>query len=84
MNLLSKKRQEQTGSIGNIFKLVMGTLFAQGLTIIVMPILTRIYNPDNFGTAALFTSIVALIAGISCMCYERSILLTKSDQEAVN
>jgi len=80
----NKTPNKQASPLANVFKLVMGTVFAQVLTIITTPILTRLYGPNNFGTAALFSSIVVLISGISCMCYERSILLPKSDEEAVN
>jgi len=68
----------------NVFKLITGSLFAQGLVLICTPIITRLYLPDAFGTAALFISITSIIATISCLRYELAIMLPKDDRDAAN
>jgi lipopolysaccharide exporter len=68
----------------NVFKLLTGSLLAQGLVLICTPIITRLYLPDAFGIAALFTSITSIIAAISCLRYELAIMLPKDDRDAAN
>lgn len=76
--------QKKTNFAGDVLTLVSGTTFAQILTILVAPILTRIYGPEEFGLQALFLSIIGIISVIACLRYELSIMLPGSDEEAVN
>lgn len=78
---LEKKRESFAG---DVLKLVSGTTVAQVLNILSAPLLARIYGPEVYGIAALFFSIVGVIAVISCFRYEMSIMLPESDGEASN
>jgi O-antigen/teichoic acid export membrane protein len=51
----------------DVLKLVTGTTFAQAVTILASPLLTRLYGPEAFGFLALFTSITSIIGVIACM-----------------
>lgn len=42
---------------------------------LVVPILSRLYTPDAFGTAAVFVSIAGIISIVSCFRYELAIML---------
>lgn len=66
----------------DVGKLVSGTVIAQVIGICLTPIITRIFNPDIYGIASVFTSIVAIITVIACMRYELAILLPKDDKDA--
>lgn len=66
----------------DVGKLVSGTVVAQVVGIILIPIITRIFGPENFGVAAVFISIVSIIGVIACMRYELAILLPKDDKDA--
>ena len=68
----------------DVLKLVTGTTFAQAVTILASPLLTRLYGPEAFGFLALFTSITSIIGVIACMRYEMAIMLPKTDEEAAN
>lgn len=70
--------------ITNVLKLVSGSVVAQALGILLIPIITRIYCPDDFGIFQLFTSISSIIATISCFSYHLSIMLPKKDEDSVN
>ena len=76
--------QRKTSFRGDVLKIAFGTTFAQALVILASPFLTRLYSPEAFGVLALFSSITSIIIVISCMRYEFSILLPKSDKEAAN
>ena len=70
--------------LGDVLRLVSGTGLAQVIGVLIAPILTRLFTPDAFGTAALFTSAAALLGVVACLRYEMSIVLPKSDQDAAN
>lgn len=68
----------------DVLKLVSGTTLAQALTLLVAPIVARLYGPEAFGVSALFNSIVGIVTVIACMRYELAIMLPDSDEEAAN
>lgn len=68
----------------NILKLIGSTILAQGMTIGLMPIMTRIYTPEDFGIYGIFLAIISILALISTARYESAILLPKSDKDAFN
>ncbi|MEN6313789.1 MAG: hypothetical protein ABFD25_06035, partial [Clostridiaceae bacterium] len=51
----------------DVLTLAGGTTFAQILTILAAPVLTRLYGPDDFGIWALYLSITSIISVIACM-----------------
>jgi O-antigen/teichoic acid export membrane protein len=63
---------------------VGGSALAQGLVVITAPVIARLFAPEAFGIAALFTSIMSIVIVVSCLRYELSIMLPKTDEEAVN
>lgn len=73
-----------TSFVGNVLKLVTGNVIAQGLGVLMTPIIARFFPPEAFGVAALFTSITGAISVIACLRYELSIMLPETDEDAVN
>lgn len=73
-----------TSFVGNVLKLVTGSVFAQGLGILVAPIVTRLFAPEAFGVAALFISITGILGVVVCFRYELAIMLPKTEDEAAN
>ena len=69
---------------GNVLKLATGSAFAQGLCVLVAPIVARLFAPEAFGVAALFASVTGVIGVVACLRYELSIMLPKTDEEAAN
>jgi len=72
------------GFIANVLKLVGGSAIAQGLVVLTAPIVTRLFAPEAFGIAALFTSITSVLIVVSCLQYELAIMLPDTDAEAAN
>ncbi len=64
--------------------LVGGAFVAQLLTIAASPLLTRLYNPEDFGLLAAFTGALMLTNVVSRMRYEMAIPLSRSDLVAAN
>ena len=68
----------------NILTLMTGTTMAQAIPIAIMPVLTRLYTPEEFGVLALFIAITAILGSISNGRYELAIMLPEKDEDAIN
>lgn len=68
----------------NVLTLMTGTTIAQAIPIVFSPILTRIYNPEDFGVFALFVAITSIFSSIATGRYELAIMLPKKDEDAIN
>jgi len=61
----------------NVLILAGGTAMAQVVNVAVSPLLTRIYSPEDFGTWAVFCSIVSILLVLVSLRYEFAIPLPK-------
>ena len=69
-------------SARNVGKLLSANVFAQALGLLVYPILTRIYSPEDFGLLNLFLSIGGILAMLATSEYQSAILLPSREDEA--
>ena len=60
------------------------TVIAQILSLVFTPIITRIYNPEEYGILTVYTSILGLIAIIASLKYEWGIPIAEDDKTALN
>lgn len=60
------------------------TAFSQAVGIMALPLLTRLYSPDEYGAAAVYASVVGLILVVSAMRYELAIPLPRVDKGALH
>lgn len=67
----------------SVLVLVGGTAFAQGLTVLVLPILTRLYTPSDFSMLAVYASMLAVLGSVACLRYEIAISLPEDDQDGM-
>ena len=70
--------------IRNVFLLAGGTASAQLLNIVFLPILTRLYDPSEFGVYSIFVAINAILTVITTLKYENAIISTNSYRRAEN
>lgn len=80
-NVINKLKKDKL--VKNILMIIGGTASGQVIGIVVSPILTRIYTPEEYGILSVFTSIL-LIMSFSSLKYEMAIPLAKEDDDAVN
>lgn len=64
--------------------LAMGAGLARIVGIASIPILTRLYSPDDYGVLAVYTSIVTVLVPILTFRYVTAIPLPKTDAMAFN
>ncbi len=70
--------------LSNLFKLTTGTMIAQVISILLVPVITRLYSPEYFGVAQLFLSIAALIVVVSSLSYHFAIMVSEKDEDSMN
>jgi len=83
-NDTSTNQKKHKSFASDVLTLVGGTTFAQIVSLLAAPILTRLYGPEDFGVWALFISVTGIIGVIACLRYELSIMLPESDEDAIN
>jgi O-antigen/teichoic acid export membrane protein len=72
----------KTDFVKNASILIGGTFFAQFISILISPLLTRIYSPEQMGDLNIYLKIVGFVSTVATARYEMSIPLPKSDSHA--
>lgn len=72
------------GFIKSVAVLAGGTAFAQAITLLVLPILTRLYSPEDFTLLAVYSSIVGIISVVACLRLEIAIPLPERNEDAAS
>ena len=68
----------------NILKLASGSVIAQILGVLLLPIISRLYSPGDYGVFQLFLAISSVLAVLSCLSYQLAIMLPKKDEDSAN
>ena len=71
-----------SASARNVGKLLSANVFAQALGLLVYPVLTRLYTPEDFGLLSLFCSIGGVLILLASLDWFNAIVLPKTDEEA--
>lgn len=66
----------------NVLVMIVGRTIAQAIPILLTPLLTRIYSPEDFGIFGVFVAIIAIVAMISNGRYCLSIVLPRDEDKA--
>lgn len=74
----------KSSGVRNFAKLLSANVVAQVIGLVVYPILTRIYAPEDFGVLNLFLSISGVLVILSTAEYYNAIVLPKDDKEGKN
>lgn len=80
---INAKLNAQGGFLKGVSVLVGGTAFAQLIGLIALPILTRLYDTQEFGVFALYTSILSMLGVIGCLRYEIAIPIPEDKKKAL-
>ncbi len=79
-----KKLIPQSTFAKNASILLIGTAIAQLIPIAISPLLTRIYQPEDFGVLTFFLSVSSLIGVVATARYEMAIMIPKEKEDAAN
>ncbi|HEY3856180.1 MAG TPA: oligosaccharide flippase family protein [Verrucomicrobiae bacterium] len=70
------------GFLKNVFLVMSGTAVAQAIGFLVSPVLTRLYSPSDFGLAACYLSIVAVISAGVTLQYPQALIIPGDARKA--
>src|SRR5699024_834772 len=76
------KQLKNNKFVRNVFIVASGTAGAQALTMVLSPIITRIYGPEAFGVMGTFSAMINIIIPIAALTYPIAIVLPKQNEEA--
>ena len=62
--------------------MVSGVAGAQALSLLFMPLITRLYGPEEFGVLGTFTALTAILMPISALAFPIAIVLPDRDADA--
>ena len=66
----------------SVVTIASGTVIAQIIAVLVSPLITRLFTPEDMGVLASFTAIVAVLGTIAAGRYELAIVLPETDKES--
>ncbi len=81
---LLKNKLTNSEFIKNVLILSGGTAIAQIFYILISPILSRLYNPSDFGIFSIFVSIISIVSVIANGNYQLAIMLPEKDEDSIN
>jgi O-antigen/teichoic acid export membrane protein len=83
---LAKLKALLTGSkyAKNILTLMTGTVASQAIPIVASPVLSRLYDPKEFGLLALYMSITMTASITATGRYEQAIVLPEKEDDSLN
>ena len=84
LDKVNTKLNAQGGFLKSVGILAGGTAFAQALGVLVLPIITRLYSPEEFALFAVYTSIVGILTVAICLRFEIAIPLPEKDEDALS
>jgi lipopolysaccharide exporter len=79
-----KKFLNRSEFLKNSLILISGTTVAQVIPVVLSPVISRLFNSEDFAVFGLFFSIAGVISGIAAGTYEFAIVLPKKDVDAKN
>lgn len=65
----------------NISILLSGSILAQILGLLLTPVLTRLFSPEDFGIYQMFITSTGITAALFCLRYDAAIVLPKTEKD---
>jgi O-antigen/teichoic acid export membrane protein len=84
MLIALKQRLLEHRFLRSVLTLVSASVVGQLILVLITPLLTRLYKPNDFGVLAVFVAIMAIVLVVSSFRYELSIPLPKPQRNAKN
>jgi len=72
----------QGSLVRSVLVLLSGTALGHAITVLALPILTRLYTPTEFGALAVFSSVLSVISVAACLRFDIAIPIPKQDGQA--
>jgi len=64
--------------------MLTGSAGGQAVSLLLSPLLTRLYSPQEFGILSVYSAITAILMVVASLRYELALPLVRDDEDAVN
>ncbi len=81
---LAKSLMKTKSRLGGVAAMTVATALNQALSMLILPVLVRLYSPEDFGFAAYIGSILGILLVCSGFRYELAVPLCKNNNAALN
>ena len=68
----------------NVFLVMSGTAVAQLIGFALTPIISRLFDPADFGIFGSFNAVLTVIVAVATLQYSQALMLPKKDEDAIN
>jgi O-antigen/teichoic acid export membrane protein len=68
----------------NVIMISGGTASAQLMGILLLPLITRLYTPEQYGVIAVYTAVLVWVNFLGSMNYEMGVPIADSNEKAIN
>ncbi|MCW8856264.1 MAG: oligosaccharide flippase family protein [Kangiella sp.] len=80
---MTPSNKNQKSFIQNVVTLMTGTSLAQLISLLLVPVISRLFTPEDFGAAALFLSLGMILATGGSLRFDQAIILPDKDSVAL-
>ncbi|WP_298314734.1 lipopolysaccharide biosynthesis protein [uncultured Aquimarina sp.] len=86
INFIKKKFHHLTKNefVKHVLTLISGTSVAQFIPIVISPVLTRIYTPEDFSVLGIYISIAIILSEIVTGKFELAVMNTNNEEDKTN
>ena len=70
--------------IRNFLTLFSGSTISQFIPVLLAPVMSRLFTPEDFGKLAIFMAISTFVSGFMTGAYDTAIMLPKKKSDAIN
>jgi O-antigen/teichoic acid export membrane protein len=83
---LHRLRRPASGQsfVGNVTVMLAGTMAGQAVSLLLSPVLTRLFTPEEFGRLSVYNSVLGLLTTIASLGFELAIPICLGDRECAN
>ena len=68
----------------NVLLMLTGTAFGQAISVLLAPLLTRLYSPEQFGYLSVYTAALSILAVVAALGFDQAIPIATSEFEMAN
>jgi O-antigen/teichoic acid export membrane protein len=79
-----RQRSSRPGFAWNVVVMLAGTVAGQSISLILSPVLTRLYNPSQFGYLSVYGAVLAIFGVIASLGLELAIPIAATEFECAN
>ncbi|MFD3446622.1 lipopolysaccharide biosynthesis protein [Microbacteriaceae bacterium 4G12] len=79
-----KRKLEKREFLSSLLMILSGTILGQAIFFLSSFVITRIYTPDDFGTAGIYSALISFVLVVASLRYELVIPMVKDDKGALN